>query len=241
VFANPGCRLRDGDHWIDRWHRFGAMTPAAFAGTPEADAPDAPYLTVDPADRLELDAWLRANGCENAPLVLLQPGNKRTLKRGRIGQIGDPKRWPSANWTALVRAILERCPDARIVLCGTPREARLLGAIAAAAHSDRVLSSTDGPTLRRLLALCERAVGMISIDSGPAHAAAALGCPLIVLYGPARPSLWLPRSPTDSAVVALGGLPGRDRVDQIAPDEAVAAWRALPLRNHAGGHGGIPA
>lgn len=241
VFANPDCLLREGDHWIDRWHRFGAMTPAAFTYAPAAnpaDAPDAPCLAVDDADRTDLDAWLRAHGCEDAPLVLLQPGNKRTLKRGRVGQIGDSKQWPLANWVALIEAVLQRRPDARIVLCGTPPEARLLRTIAAAARSDRVLTTADGPTLRRLLALCERAMAMISVDTGPAQAAAALGCPLIVLYGSALPSLWLPRSPTGSEIVALGGLPGRNRVDQITSTEVVAAWRALPLRPEPGLRGG---
>jgi len=72
---------------------------------------------------------------------------------------------------------------------------------------------------------------MISIDTGPAQAAAALGCPLIVLYGAQPPSLWLPRSPIGSAVVALGGLPQRNRVDLISLDEVIAAWQGLPLRS----------
>ncbi|HJP97305.1 MAG TPA: lipopolysaccharide heptosyltransferase family protein, partial [Rhodanobacteraceae bacterium] len=40
VFANPDCMLRAGEHWIDRWLRFGAMTPPAFAVTPAARASD---------------------------------------------------------------------------------------------------------------------------------------------------------------------------------------------------------
>ncbi|HET6912075.1 MAG TPA: hypothetical protein VFH71_01895 [Rhodanobacteraceae bacterium] len=30
VYANPACMLRSEEHWIDRWLRFGAMTPQAF-------------------------------------------------------------------------------------------------------------------------------------------------------------------------------------------------------------------
>lgn len=233
VFANPDCLLRNGDHWIDRWHRFGAMTPPDFATTRPPDASaliDAPCLIVTPADRVDLHNWLCERGCDNAPLVLLQPGNKRTLKRGRAGQLGDEKQWPLANWVGLIHAVLERRPDARIVLCGTPPEASLLDTIAAAADSDRVLTTADGPTLRRLLAFCERAAAMISVDTGPAQVAAALSCPLIVLYGSAPPSLWLPRSPTGSPVVALGGPPQRKRVDQISLDEVVAAWQTLTMR-----------
>ncbi|HEY9112845.1 MAG TPA: glycosyltransferase family 9 protein [Rhodanobacteraceae bacterium] len=233
VFANPDCMLRTGEHWIDRWRRFGAMTPAAFANTPPADAfdaPQAPCLVVHAADRADLHAWLCARGLDDAPLVLLQPGNKRTLKRGRAGQLGDDKQWPLANWVGVIHAVLARRPDAKVILCGAPPEALLLRQIARAAGSDRVLAAGDELPLRRLLALCEHATAMVSIDTGPAQAAAALGCPLIVLYGAQPPSLWLPRSPTGSMVMALGGLPQRNRVEQIRLDEVIAALQRLRFR-----------
>jgi len=94
-----------------------------------------------------------------------------------------------------------------------------------------VLAAGDQLPLRRLLALCEHATAMISIDTGPAQAAAALGCPLVVLYGAQPPTMWLPRSPTGSLVVALGGLPERSRVDQITLDEVISAWQALSMRS----------
>ena len=233
VFARTECPLREGDHWVERWQRFAALTPAAFAQTaPVAPAAGfaAPRLVVSDTDRADLQAWLAARGLANAPLVLLQPGNKRTLKRGRAGQLGDDKSWPQADWVAVIHAVLSRLPAARIVLCGAPPEAPMLRAIATAACTNRVLAAGDELPLRRLLALCEHASAMISVDTGPAQAAAALGCPLIVLYGAQPPSLWLPRSPTGSAVVPLGGLPEHNRVDQISPDEVVAAWLTLPLR-----------
>jgi len=234
VFANPDCMLRGGEHWIDRWHRFGAMTPAAFAAAPLADswqAPNAPCLVVQHADRTDLHEWLRAGGFDVAPLVLLQPGNKRTLKRGRAGQLGDDKQWPLKNWTGLIRAVLARDPALKVILCGAPPEAALLRQIADGARSERVLAAGGELPLRRLLALCEHATAMISVDTGPAQAAAALGCPLVVLYGAQPPTTWLPRSPTGSAVIALGGLPERNRVDQITLDEVISAWQALSMRS----------
>lgn len=234
VFANPDCLLRENEHWIDRWHRFGAMTPSAYAFAPPAsalDAPEAACLVVHHADREDLQAWLRMRRFNDAPLVLVQPGNKRTLKRGRAGRLGDDKQWPLANWTALIQAVLARRPDLKVVLCGAPPEAALLRQIAEATHSERVLAAGDELPLRRLLALCEHAAAMISVDTGPAQAAAALGCPLVVLYGAQPPSLWLPRSPTSSMVIALGGLPQRNRIDRIALDEVISAWQALSLRS----------
>jgi heptosyltransferase-2/heptosyltransferase-3 len=190
----------------------------------------APRLFVNEADRSDLDAWLRRHGLDRKRLALLQPGNKRTLKRGRAGQLGDEKAWPSERWEALIRHVLARDPQIHVVLCGVPAERSVLRAIADAADSSRVLEASGELPLRRLLALLERAVGMISVDTGPAHAAAAMGCPLIVLYGAHSPAQWLPRSPSGSPVIGLGGPPQRHRVSEIALEEVLAAWDRLPLR-----------
>ena len=71
-----------------------------------------------------------------------------------------------------------------------------------------------GNGLRELFALAEAASSMISVDTGPAHAAAALSLPLVVLYGAEMPSQWLPRSPFGTPVVGLGGPPVSSRADQ---------------------------
>ena len=198
-----------------------------------SEAPEnrpAPRLYVGDADRADLDRWLHEHDLAGKPLVLVQPGNKRTLKRGRAGQLGDDKTWPNERWAALIHAVLARDPRIHVVLCGVAAEGAVLREIARAADSERVIESSQELPLRRLLALCERAIAMISVDTGPAHAAAAMNCPLIVLYGAASPAQWLPRSPGGSAVIALGGPPQRTRVAQIDLDEVLAAWAKLPLR-----------
>jgi ADP-heptose:LPS heptosyltransferase len=81
--------------------------------------------------------------------------------------------------------------------------------------------------LRQLLAVSESAHSMISVDTGPAHAAAALGLPLVVLFGAEPQSVWLPRSSSGSAVRGIGGPPVSNRVDQISVDEAFSAWCSL--------------
>ncbi|MGH6717671.1 MAG: hypothetical protein ACREDC_15905 [Bradyrhizobium sp.] len=53
-FANPDCLLQEGERWIDRWQRFAAMTPPAFAAVPYRagpQAPIAPRLAVNDHDR----------------------------------------------------------------------------------------------------------------------------------------------------------------------------------------------
>lgn len=33
IYANPDCLLQADEHWVDRWLRFGTMTPPAFLPT----------------------------------------------------------------------------------------------------------------------------------------------------------------------------------------------------------------
>jgi ADP-heptose:LPS heptosyltransferase len=79
----------------------------------------------------------------------------------------------------------------------------------------------------RLLALIERAHSMISVDTGPAHAAAALDCPLTVMFANADQRWWRPRSRL-GRVAVLGGAAGADsRLVDIEVRAVLAAWSAL--------------
>jgi heptosyltransferase-2/heptosyltransferase-3 len=68
---------------------------------------------------------------------------------------------------------------------------------------------------------------MISVDSGPAHAAAALDLPLLVLFGGHSQAEWLPRSASGSPVIGIGGPPTSTRLDQISEDAVFEAWLTL--------------
>lgn len=227
-------RFPEPEHWFDRWRRYADFTPPAFAGTPPVSddaAPSHPLLFVGDAARRDLAQWRDANGL-HGPLVLLQPGNKRTLKRGRLGGVGDHKWWPVERWAGLARGVLDGRPDAHVLLCGAPPEQPLLLQIAERAGDLRVRACGEELPMARLLALCEAAHSLVSIDTGPAHAAVALGCPAVVMYGASAPNHWLPRGPAGTAVTALGGAPeGLDRVEAIALERVLAGWRALPPRS----------
>lgn len=224
-----------GEHWIERLLRGCGQPPPACANawrTPTLSDLPAPHLALREADRRDCNAWLRARGWRGEPLWLVQPFNKRSLRwNGPRDAADDDKAWPAQNWVAVLRALRENHPQARILLCGAPNEARLLDAIADDARVAEVDVAARELPLRRLMALAEIAAGMLSVDTGPAHVAAAMGCPLVVLFGAQPPSLWLPRSPTGSAVIALGGPPQRSRVSDIGPDEVIVALCDLPPRS----------
>lgn len=233
VFVTDAAILPD-EHWVERLLRGCGHPPSACNDAwqdpvPADDA--APRLYLRDADRRDRDAWLRARGWRGEPIWLVQPSNKRSVRwNGPRDEADDDKAWPAQNWIAALRTLHADHPDARIVLCGTPNEAPRLDAIAAGTRGGNIDVVARDLPLRRLMALCEIARGMLSVDTGPAHVCAALGCPLVVLYGAQAASLWLPRSPAGSAVIALGGPPRRSRVSEVAADEVVAALRRLPAR-----------
>jgi ADP-heptose:LPS heptosyltransferase len=217
-------------HWVDRLVGFGRSTPRAISATdypwPSAPPLGAPRLVVAPAARESCEAWLEARGWGADDLILVQPGNRRTM-RGRRLRLGadDDKAWPIERWAELLHRIHTRMPRARLLLCGAPRESLLLSWIVDATRLERL--SAAELTLPRLLALCARAHSMISVDTGPAHAAAALGLPLLVLFGAHAAAEWLPRSPAGSPVVGVGGPPEHRRLDEVSVERVFAAWAAL--------------
>ena len=219
-------------HWVDRLARFAQLTPATLSATQfpplvPARIP-APQLTIASETRAEFAAWLDAQGWAGRRLVLIQPGNFRTMSRSRerwAHANADDKAWPLQNWVTLLRRLAATMPGARLILCGAPAEMPMLDQIRRGAACEQVV--TAELPLQRLLALCSVSHSMISIDTGPAHAAAACGLPLLVLYGAEAPRDWLPRSPTGAAVVALGGPPRSTRVDELSVEEVFGAWDAM--------------
>jgi len=220
--------------WLEVLLRFTRQTPAALRATdyvePAMPGGWAPRLRVLDVERVERDHWLRSRGFRGEPLILVQPGNHRTMGRRRLRNWRgrDDKVWPVARWAQLLHRLHARMPDARLVLRGAAAEMPLLESIrAAAALSCVTCVKTD---LRQLFALSEIAHSMISVDSGPAHSAAALGVPLVVLYGTQSARAWLPRSASDSPVVGVGGPPDYERAEQISVDTVFAAWCSVTDR-----------
>jgi Glycosyltransferase family 9 (heptosyltransferase) len=224
-------------HLVDRLERFGTRTPAALAAAdyPVPASVDGPRLHIIPSERAERDRWLRSQGWEGRELVLIQPGNHRSMgpRRERWRRLNtDDKWWPIERWAQLLQSMHTQRPDAVLLLRGSLEEVPMLEEIRGVAGLKEV--AVVGTTLRQLFALYESAQSMVSVDTGPAHAAAALSLPLVVLYGAENPAYWLPRSPSGSAVIGVGGPPVATRADQVSVATVFEAWRTVA------GHGGAP-
>jgi ADP-heptose:LPS heptosyltransferase len=124
-----------------------------------------------------------------------------------------------------------QCPDHAIVLLGTGPEYALNQEVAEQANIARLCNAADDLPIPRLVALLAHAAGLITVDSGPAHAAAAVGCPLVVLFGKALPSLYRPWGTAGADVKVLTGhIAGEPDMLGIESQAVIAAWSGLRLR-----------
>jgi len=115
------------------------------------------------------------------PIAILCPG----------AEYGPAKRWPAEHFIALARRLLDE--GYAVWLLGSPNDQAAALPIAAAIAGVRDLTGrTDLGTAIDLLSL---ASVVVSNDSGLMHAAAAVGRPLIALFGSSSPEYTPPLSP----------------------------------------------
>jgi heptosyltransferase I len=107
------------------------------------------------------------------------------------------KRWPAERLATLATAIRERHGLSSVVLWG-PGERELGELVIARANGAALLSPPT--TIADLVALARGATVMVSGDTGPTHIGAAVGTPIVGIYGPTRPERNGPWRPEDATV-----------------------------------------
>jgi ADP-heptose:LPS heptosyltransferase len=222
-----------GEHFVDRWIRFAQMTPPAFEGRLPAAAstvPRAAALELSTAASAALERWLARRGLSDRALLLVQAGNKRTMRLGARRRVSNTKYWPEERWAAVIRAMRAERPQHAILLMGVPQEHALNAEIASLANVSNVHNVADDLPIPVLLPLLARASGLVSVDTGPAHAAAALGCPTVALFGASDPKLYRPGGVNTPAVVLSGEIDGHRSMLGISAQEVISAWRRLGTR-----------
>ncbi|MDP9008175.1 MAG: glycosyltransferase family 9 protein [Pseudomonadota bacterium] len=226
--------LLPGEHATEQWRRFAQIMPRAPVGAHRDDV-DAIvpgcYLEVAQSQRVELATWLEARDLADQPLILVQIGNKRTMRRGLRRMAVNNKYWPPDRWAEVLQFLRQHHPHHAILLLGTGPEFELNRQLASLAGIDRLHNVADDLPIPRLIALLARAEGLLTVDSGPAHAAAGVGCPQVVLFGKALPSLYRPWGTAGSEVHLLRGeMDGEPNMLGIDTRNVIAAWSRLKLR-----------
>ncbi|HEV2764935.1 MAG TPA: lipopolysaccharide heptosyltransferase II, partial [Pyrinomonadaceae bacterium] len=117
------------------------------------------------------------------PLVALCPGSTNSRA----------KRWPVEHFAALADRLVEEM-KATVLLVGSREESDVTRAVAARMRRSAVVL-TGQTTLDETAAVLGLVDLLVTNDTGPAHLAAALGRPVLVIFGPTDPTTTRPFSP----------------------------------------------
>jgi lipopolysaccharide heptosyltransferase II len=137
--------------------------------------PRAAKVAITPAE----SAWL-AEKLHHLPrpLLAIHPGAG-----------WETKRWPAEKFAEIARRFA-----GAVVVVGSASERQLAAGVVDVAGSPHkpVLNLTGETSLKQLAALLGAADVVVSNDSGPMHLAAAMGTPVVALFGPSDPRRYGP-------------------------------------------------
>jgi predicted lipopolysaccharide heptosyltransferase III len=125
------------------------------------------------------------------PWVVIQPGARYWFKA-----------WPPERFAELADQLTDRF-GCQVLVGGSREEAALTKTVVTQAKS-RLLSIAGLTYVRTLAALLKRSALFVGNDTGVMHIAAAVGTPVVGLFGPSNPAEWGPRG--GSAEVIYKGL-----------------------------------
>ena len=227
VAASGGRRRVGFRQWWTSW-AYTATTPRPKRGHEvarnhelvkllhaDAPTPERFALRVESEARRQAEAaWSRAGVGEGEVLVGVLPGSQ-----------WGTKRWPAEHFAALIDRLSE-WPRTHCALFGAPHERDIAAAVAAARRAPAIDFVGKTP-LRALPAYMERCDVVVSNDTGPMHIAAALGKPIVTLYGPTTPALGF--SPygvawEEASVASLGCRPCHAHGPERCP---LSHWRCM--------------
>jgi heptosyltransferase-1 len=175
---DPGCKglydPRETRHVITI--NLGLLQPLGIPVAP----PEFPIVRSDSA--VAADVYRRTGG----RYALLNPGAH-----------WPNKRWPAARLGRVAAALRERHGLMSVALWGDG-ERDLADELVAHAEGAAIVSPRA--TIADLVALARGAAVMVSGDTGPTHLAAAVGTPIVGIFGPTRPSRNGPWSASDVTV-----------------------------------------
>jgi heptosyltransferase-1 len=140
------------------------------------------------------------------PKLFTSEKSDRVL-RGILREIGAPERnfvianpfgtrlskvWPLERWATLISRI---CNELRlpVVLAGGPKDEKELPRLLALLAPSPPPSIVGKMSIEEAICLYDRALLMVSGDTGPMHAAAAVGTPVVALFGATWPEQTGPR------------------------------------------------
>src|SRR6185503_8871400 len=144
--------------------------------------PDA-SLQISDGRKAEAENLLRSYGVrEGEPVVALCPGSINSRA----------KRWPAERYATLADRFIDS--HRQVLLIGSADEADVTREVTSGMRNQAVVL-TGKTSLDQITAVLSLADLVVTNDTGPAHIAAALGRPTLVIFGPTNPLTTRPFAP----------------------------------------------
>ena len=220
LYNDDGCLNEELQNYLCRFEKvfiFGSKSQAVVMKNIQRikDAPEVYHVKTFPESldmhvtdfQLKQLAMLGFENAHNIPEIFLctedinnahnflhQKGvdmKNNPLIAVHAGSGSKAKNWPLENYVSLVQSLYQRCRGTVLVVEG-PAERNLIDNMSEALDGSNyiALQSLALPLLAAVLSQCSLFIGN---DSGITHLAAALGVPVIALFGPTDPYVWGPR------------------------------------------------
>jgi len=161
---------------------------AAFGIQPSAQSTSTPFQ-VFPEDTAKASSLLAASG--------ITPGTRYAVFHA--GSSSRSKEWPAGYFVELAKGLAR--VGFKTILVGGAETSVISRTIATGSGAVDLTGRTDLPSLA---AIFRGAAVVVSNDSGPAHLAAAVGAPVISIFGRKEPGLgpvrWRPLGPRSRAL-----------------------------------------
>jgi heptosyltransferase-2/heptosyltransferase-3 len=171
----------------------------AFGGYDITDYDPLPRLAVSEEQRTKASARLAPLGKR---VIAAQAGSSLTHRWFR--KQPNLKGLTPQQWSEFIKHVFTHDHADAVVLHGSAperREAQAIIQAVAPQWRDQVHDWTGQVPLSELPSILAASSATVSVDTGPAHIAAAVGCPLLVIFGPTDPALFAPRGPGSIEVV----------------------------------------
>jgi ADP-heptose:LPS heptosyltransferase len=183
----------DEGHKVDDW--VALLAPLGITGGERA-----PALSVSEEERTAAEGELRALGLLGKPLVAIHPGAREKVRR-----------WDLRKFEAVAAHVLATGVADVLVVLDDEGYGRM---------SDATNVRYISGTLEEIKAILSLADLVISNDSGPMHIAAAVGTPVVAIFGPQRKEWYGPYG-SGHSVVSLEIMPCRPCFDNCIFPEPV--------------------
>ena len=139
----------------------------------------APELNVSEDERRAANRILAKHGVRDTKWIMLHPAARYRFKA-----------WPPDRFAAVGDAFVKE--GFHVVIIGSENERGVADELMKAARQPFV-SLVGETTLREVAALMTHCHLFVGNDAGPMHMAAAVGCPVVALFGPTDPAVWGPQ------------------------------------------------